>query len=253
MSYQYPPPPPPPNGSDLGISHSSYLNGYAAPSTSSMEVRTKTAHSAQSMPPTQDAMMSLAQRRESLSTARLRKTFSTPNVRAQGANDQDQGHLALSNEKRRNKLGYHRTSVACGKYPSGPPGPEAPVARSKRALTPSSRPLPAAKDQMHPPAGGPEWSVHELHPPEEGVQLLPRRPAAAHPAGPETRSPAIGGAHAQDPVGVVFASTADGTRNRDPAAAVLSPARDRAATAQHGAPVVDAAPSDGKLSRQPRE
>ncbi len=46
--------------------------------------------------------------------AKIKRSMSTPNVRGQAT--ADAAALALSAEKRRNKLGYHRTSVACGKY-----------------------------------------------------------------------------------------------------------------------------------------
>lgn len=45
--------------------------------------------------------------------AKVKRSMSTPNVRGQAT--ADAAALALSAEKRRNKLGYHRTSVACGK------------------------------------------------------------------------------------------------------------------------------------------
>jgi hypothetical protein len=45
--------------------------------------------------------------------AKIKRSMSTPNVRGQAS--ADAAALALSAEKRRNKLGYHRTSVACGK------------------------------------------------------------------------------------------------------------------------------------------
>ena len=45
--------------------------------------------------------------------AKIKRSSSTPNVRGQAS--ADAAALALSAEKRRNKLGYHRTSVACGK------------------------------------------------------------------------------------------------------------------------------------------
>lgn len=45
-------------------------------------------------------------------SAKMKRSTSTPNVRGQAA--ADAAALALSAEKRRNKLGYHRTSVACG-------------------------------------------------------------------------------------------------------------------------------------------
>ncbi|KAK6865655.1 hypothetical protein PG995_002183 [Apiospora arundinis] len=43
-------------------------------------------------------------------------SYATPSASSmEGANDPENGHMALSSsEKRRNKLGYHRTSVACG-------------------------------------------------------------------------------------------------------------------------------------------
>ena len=44
---------------------------------------------------------------------KIKRATSTPNVRGQAS--ADAAALALSAEKRRNKLGYHRTSVACGK------------------------------------------------------------------------------------------------------------------------------------------
>ncbi len=46
-------------------------------------------------------------------SAKIKRSMSTPNVRGQASTDA--AALALSAEKRRNKLGYHRTSVACGK------------------------------------------------------------------------------------------------------------------------------------------
>ena len=47
-------------------------------------------------------------------SAKIKRSMSTPNVRGQAS--ADAAALALSAEKRRNKLGYHRTSVACGKH-----------------------------------------------------------------------------------------------------------------------------------------
>jgi hypothetical protein len=45
-------------------------------------------------------------------SVKIKRSMSTPNVRGQAT--ADAAALALSAEKRRNKLGYHRTSVACG-------------------------------------------------------------------------------------------------------------------------------------------
>ena len=56
----------------------------------------------------------LSQRRRKKHSASLKRSASTPNVR--GFPNGDAG-LTLA-EKRRNKLGYHRTSVACGTFSS---------------------------------------------------------------------------------------------------------------------------------------
>ncbi|KAI6708035.1 hypothetical protein JHW43_009435 [Diplocarpon mali] len=50
-------------------------------------------------------------------SAQTKRSMSTPDVHGQAT--ADVAALALSAEKRRNKLGYHRTSVACGKYLTG--------------------------------------------------------------------------------------------------------------------------------------
>jgi hypothetical protein len=47
-------------------------------------------------------------------SAKIKRSMSTPNVRGQVT--AEAAALALSADKRRNKLGYHRTSVACGKH-----------------------------------------------------------------------------------------------------------------------------------------
>lgn len=44
-----------------------------------------------------------------IKTGKMKRSISTPNVRGQALSD-----AASAAEKRRNKLGYHRTSVACG-------------------------------------------------------------------------------------------------------------------------------------------
>ncbi|KAL9124902.1 MAG: hypothetical protein Q9217_005822 [Psora testacea] len=51
----------------------------------------------------------LSQRRRKKSTSALKRSASTPNVRAHNSGD---AGMTLA-EKRRNKLGYHRTSIAC--------------------------------------------------------------------------------------------------------------------------------------------
>lgn len=46
-------------------------------------------------------------------STKIKRAMSTPNVRGHATTDATSS--ALSADKRRNKLGYHRTSVACGK------------------------------------------------------------------------------------------------------------------------------------------
>jgi hypothetical protein len=48
-------------------------------------------------------------------SSKVKRSMSTPNVRGQAT--AEAAALALSADKRRNKLGYHRTSVACGEHP----------------------------------------------------------------------------------------------------------------------------------------
>ena len=111
MSYQYPPPPPP-NGADMGLPPSGYLPEYSSiHPPSGMDMR-----------PGEDAGAD-KDRHDPLSKAmKLKRSLSTPSVRPQQAPAPPQQNpppehpsLGMSAaEKRRNKLGYHRTSVACG-------------------------------------------------------------------------------------------------------------------------------------------
>src|SRR3569833_605798 len=112
MSYQYPPQPP--NGADMGMAPSGYMPDYSSipPPAAGMDMRSG-----------QDAGMPEKDRRDSLSKMKLKRSLSTPNVRPQQPpappqQNPSSEHAALGSlaaEKRRNKLGYHRTSVACGK------------------------------------------------------------------------------------------------------------------------------------------
>ncbi|SPN96998.1 uncharacterized protein DNG_00517 [Cephalotrichum gorgonifer] len=106
MSYQYPPLPPP-NGTEIDVPPPGYMPSYGVP---------QPPVSAIDMRPGHEPPMSLKDRKDSLSQAslKIKRSWSTPNVRSQqNASD----HLPMgmsSSDKRRNKLGYHRTSVACG-------------------------------------------------------------------------------------------------------------------------------------------
>ncbi|ETS87524.1 hypothetical protein PFICI_01352 [Pestalotiopsis fici W106-1] len=114
MSYQYPPPPQ--NGGDLDLPHSGYLSNYQTSAASSLEVRNQqvpAVHLTQPVLPAQGSTMSLAQRRDLNKALKLRRPETTPNVRTQGTNESAHGQFGSAGEKKRNKLGYHRTSVAC--------------------------------------------------------------------------------------------------------------------------------------------
>lgn len=64
------------------------------------------------MIPLATSAASISVRRRRKSSTSLKRSASTPNVR--GHHSSDAG-MTLA-EKRRNKLGYHRTSVACGMW-----------------------------------------------------------------------------------------------------------------------------------------
>ena len=58
-------------------------------------------------------------------SSKLKRSISTPNVRSSAS--AEAAALALSAEKKRNKLGYHRTSVACGEYQLDSKHPDSPI------------------------------------------------------------------------------------------------------------------------------
>ena len=105
MSYQYPLPPAP----DVDVSPSSLINNnYQIPV----------------LPPPNHSQSSnkAAPVRRGVSGpakgGKVKRSTSSPNVRGQTRADQpESAFISLADEKRRNKLGYHRTSVACGWFP----------------------------------------------------------------------------------------------------------------------------------------
>ncbi|KAK3394733.1 hypothetical protein B0H63DRAFT_56213 [Podospora didyma] len=108
-SYQYPPPPPSQNGADMDIPPSGY---YSAQAPSGMDVRSGP-----------DSGIPTRERSDSFSKSmKLKRSLSTPTVgpppphgpQQPPLTPQQQAAEDLAGEKRRNKLGYHRTSVACG-------------------------------------------------------------------------------------------------------------------------------------------
>ena len=51
-----------------------------------------------------------------MGTGTVKRSISTPNVQQAAAMSSTAGGIQFSTDKRRNKLGYHRTSVACGMH-----------------------------------------------------------------------------------------------------------------------------------------
>lgn len=101
MSYQYPPLPPGPEEVDQ---HSNLMSAYHLPAIGAPSHQ---------QPHQFDRLNSPDERSQGGNGSKkdqMRRSLSTPNVRKQA-----QAESLLSAEKRRNKLGYHRTSVACGK------------------------------------------------------------------------------------------------------------------------------------------
>lgn len=90
----------------MDVSHPDYVTNYIAPAPE---------------PPLMDPRThdpTLEERGESFSQAspRLKRFVATPNIRPRQADLSDASQqLILAGDKKRNKLGYHRTSVACGK------------------------------------------------------------------------------------------------------------------------------------------
>ena len=117
------------------------------------------------MPLTTAAMLS--QRRKKKHSSSLKRSASTPNVR--GFPNGDAG-MTLA-EKRRNKLGYHRTSVACGTFSY--------MDMHQLSLNFIFRTLQTSQDKMFACSRRPTQQMCQLHTTEERLQFLPRRPATA--------------------------------------------------------------------------
>jgi len=102
MSYQYPLP----------------TSGYESTSSMIPSYHHPPLDHAQPASPAQPKPNSPSLKKQGSSTgsksAKIKRSMSTPNVRGQAT--AEAAALALSADKRRNKLGYHRTSVACGEY-----------------------------------------------------------------------------------------------------------------------------------------
>lgn len=105
-----------PSNITMGMQQTTYMPGYPAQATSSADPRHQSNHSSlplQHEHGLEDSVMPLVESRHS-SSKPLKRSLSTPNVRQRGVTETENSHHSLSSEKKRNKLGYHRTSVACG-------------------------------------------------------------------------------------------------------------------------------------------
>ena len=100
---------------------------------------------------------------KSLSNSALKRSASTPNVRSSQQSDIPGNML---NDKKRNKLGYHRTSVACGMLGFLCLG---------FLLTRISSTLSKTKDTLPARTRRSTESMCQLHSAEKGVSLLPGR------------------------------------------------------------------------------
>lgn len=105
------------------------------------------------MPLTTTAILS--QRRRRKHSASLKRSATTPNVR--GLPNGEAG-MTLA-EKRRNKLGYHRTSVACGTFSS--------MDKQEWSLSFEIRTLQTAQDKMLARSRRPTEQMCQLHTTEE--------------------------------------------------------------------------------------
>ncbi|KAL2756246.1 hypothetical protein ACRALDRAFT_2027820 [Sodiomyces alcalophilus JCM 7366] len=98
------------DGPGMGLAPSGYLPSYGATTVSGHG-----ASASIDTPPSHETS-SLKDRRDSSSQAdeELKRSVSSPNVRPHSSNASEHHQIGLPGEKKKNKLGYHRTSVACG-------------------------------------------------------------------------------------------------------------------------------------------
>lgn len=99
MAYQYPQPPP--NGQNVEMPQAEYHQAYGVPPPLA-----GTGHH-------QAPMMPVRGHDDPGQT--LRRSFSMPNTGPLQNPESEQAQLAAQVDKKRNKLGYHRTSIACSK------------------------------------------------------------------------------------------------------------------------------------------
>ncbi|KAH8179906.1 hypothetical protein LIA77_01425 [Sarocladium implicatum] len=101
MSFPYPPSGS--SGPEMDMTNAPYLPVYPVPSQQ---------HHPGGLADPRTSHLSMHEGREP--DLALRRSFSTPTAVPYSSSPHDQVQLGLAGEKKRNKLGYHRTSVACG-------------------------------------------------------------------------------------------------------------------------------------------
>lgn len=69
-------------------------------------------------PPEKDSWNRVSKARMNMNAGTVKRSVSTPNVQQAAAMSTSSTGVQFSTDKRRNKLGYHRTSVACGMFDS---------------------------------------------------------------------------------------------------------------------------------------
>ena len=101
-------------------------------------------------------------------TKPVQRSLSTPHVRALIMSDSEA-------DKKRNKLGYQRISIACGEYRSVPNTCSRPSVATYLLTYDSS--LSSTQDSMLGRRRRSTWQMSELHSIEERLCILPSRPA----------------------------------------------------------------------------
>ncbi|KAK7436243.1 hypothetical protein Landi51_12655 [Colletotrichum acutatum] len=108
MSYQYPAHFLP-LSSDMEVPNSGFAPNYGASSSGQASM-----HQENHDPTDQERRDSILQ----ASRRKAKRSLNKPNVRLRQANISDSSQSGQAGDKKRNKLGYHRTSVACDQAPS---------------------------------------------------------------------------------------------------------------------------------------
>ncbi|KAK1639100.1 hypothetical protein BDP81DRAFT_514957 [Colletotrichum phormii] len=125
-----------PLSSDMEVPHSGFAPNFGASGSG----QASTGHGAHD-PTDQERRDSILQ----ASRRKSRRSLNKPNVRLRQANISDSSQSGQAGDKKRNKLGYHRTSVACDQAPSQTteprPKPQPTPAGGSKTASASSSPV----------------------------------------------------------------------------------------------------------------